>query len=97
MAQAALSVMLLVGAGLFVRSLLNVQSIRLGYDTEQLLWVDPILRNVKLDTIQSAALRQSLLERAQAIPGVERASRAISIPLYSLWQPRLYIMPASTR
>jgi putative ABC transport system permease protein len=96
MAQAALSVMLLVGAGLFVRSLVNVQSIRLGYDTEQLLWVDPILRNVKLDTIQSAALRQSLLERAQSIPGVERASRAISVPLYSMWQPRLYIAGIDT-
>ena len=39
-AQAAMSVILLVGAGLFVRSLVNVKNVRLGFDAEQLLWVD---------------------------------------------------------
>jgi predicted permease len=91
MAQAALSVMLLVGAGLFVRSLMNVRSLRLGYDKDQLLWIDPVFRNVKLDSIQSVALRRSLLARAQSIPGVERASRALSIPLYLVWEPSLFI------
>jgi hypothetical protein len=34
-AQAALSVVLLVGAGLFLRSLFNVKNIRLGYDADR--------------------------------------------------------------
>lgn len=36
--QAALSVLLLVGAALFIRSLGNVEALRLGYDTERLLF-----------------------------------------------------------
>src|SRR6478672_632801 len=44
LAQGALSVFLLVGAGLFVRSLHNVASIRLGYDPEYLLYVSANLR-----------------------------------------------------
>src|SRR5688500_4653948 len=35
--QAALSVLLLVGAGLFVRSLMNARGMRLGYDTDRIL------------------------------------------------------------
>ena len=37
--QAALSVLLLVGAGLFVQSLRNVRALRLGYDVEPVLYV----------------------------------------------------------
>ena len=44
--QGALSVFLLVGAGLFVRSLQNVASIRLGYDVEPLLYVSKEMRGV---------------------------------------------------
>ena len=36
--QAALSVLLLVGAGLFVQSLRNVRALRLGYDVEPVLY-----------------------------------------------------------
>lgn len=38
--QAALAVVLLMGAGLFVRSLQNVAALRLGFDVEELAWVD---------------------------------------------------------
>ena len=72
--QAALSVVLLVGAGLFVRSLRNVQNIRLGYDTEQVLWVKLEDRGVKMDSIEKVALREQLLQRAQSLAGVEQAS-----------------------
>ena len=70
--QAALSVVLLVGAGLFVRSLRNVQNIRLGYDTEQVLWVKLEERGVKMDSIQKVALREQLA-----------AARAIDSPASS--------------
>jgi HAMP domain-containing protein len=59
--QAALSVVLLVGAGLFVRSLMNVQALRLGYDGDQLLWVDLQERGVTLDSAQNVNLRGQLL------------------------------------
>jgi predicted lysophospholipase L1 biosynthesis ABC-type transport system permease subunit len=44
--QGAMSVILLVGAGLFVRSLNNVQSMRLGYDVEPVALVNLTMRGV---------------------------------------------------
>src|SRR5437660_2533495 len=78
--QAALSVVLLVGAGLFVRSLRHVRVIPLGYDVDPVLLVDLNMRGVQLDTAQRVALRRELLETAQAIPGVEHASRQLTVP-----------------
>jgi putative ABC transport system permease protein len=83
--QAALSVVLLVGAGLFIRSLVNVQNVRMGYDAERLLWVQPRLRGMKSDSIQKVQMLNGMLERAQAIPGVEHAARALTVPFWSTW------------
>jgi putative ABC transport system permease protein len=81
LAQGALSVFLLVGAGLFVRSLQNVASIRLGYDVDPLLYVSTEMRGVKLDKEQEIALEARLEEEARAIPGIERATQVLTIPL----------------
>ena len=89
--QAALSVVLLVGAGLFIRSLVNVQNVRMGYDAERLLWVQPRMRGVKLDSIQSAQMLRGMLQRAQTIPGVEHASRALTVPFWSTWEYSLFV------
>ncbi len=79
--QGALSVVLLVGAGLFVRSLHHVRALRLGYDVDPVLLVNLDMRGVKLDSAHAVALRQQLLERAQQLPGVEHAALHMSIPL----------------
>ena len=89
--QAALSVVLLVGAGLFIRSLVNVQNVRMGYDAERLLWVQPRMRGVKLDSIQNVQMLRGMLERAQTIPGVEHAARALTVPFWSTWEFSLYV------
>jgi predicted permease len=81
-AQVALSVVLLVGAGLFVRSLRHVRAVRLGYDVDPVLVVDLNMRGVKLDSAHAVALRQQLLASAQALPGVEHAALHISIPFW---------------
>jgi predicted permease len=83
--QGALSVVLLVGAGLFVRSLNNVRGVRLGYDPDSVLVADLAMRGVALDSAQSLALRRRLLERAQAIPGVEHAALNVTLPFWSTW------------
>lgn len=85
LAQAALSVFLLVGAGLFVRSLQNVAAIRLGYDVDPLLYVATEMRGVQLEKEQERTLDAKLTEEARSIGGVERVSQALTIPL---WQMR---------
>ena len=78
--QGALSVVLLIGAGLFLRSLRNVEAMPLGYDTDRVLVASSNLRGQRLSDSARVALRRSLLEAAQAIPGVERASWAMTLP-----------------
>jgi putative ABC transport system permease protein len=89
--QGALSVVLLVGAGLFVRSLRNVQSVRLGYDVDPVLVIDLNMRDVKLDSAATVALRLRLLDAAKTIPGVENASLRNTVPFWSMWNLHLFV------
>jgi putative ABC transport system permease protein len=89
--QGALSVVLLVGAGLFVRSLRNVQSTRLGYDVDPVLLVDFNMRGVTLDSAATIALRQRLVEAAKQTPRVENASLRSAVPFWSTWSLGLYV------
>jgi predicted permease len=81
--QGALSVVLLVGAGLFVRSLRNIEALRLGYDVDPVLLVTLNMRGVTLDSAHNVALRESLLEAAKSVPGVATASRQTGVPFWS--------------
>ena len=71
--QVALSMLLLVAAGLFVRSLNNLKSLDPGFRTDQLLTisVDPSLSNY--DAERGRAFYDELLRRLQRIPGVRSA------------------------
>jgi len=89
--QGTLSVVLLVGAGLFVRSLRHVRDTPLGYDIEHVLAVDLEMRGVKLDTAQNIALRQRLLDATRSIPGVVSATRQLTMPFWSEWDMSLYV------
>jgi putative ABC transport system permease protein len=82
-AQGALSVFLLVGAGLFVRSLHNVRAMRLGYDVDPVAIVSPNLRGLRLPPDQRAELGRRLVAAAAALPDVEAVGRGISIPFWS--------------
>ena len=94
--QATLSVLLLVGAGLFVRSLRNVQNTRLGYDVDPVMIVNLNMRGVKLDSTATITLRQRLLETAKTIPSVENASLQITMPFWSSWSMGLYVAGIDT-
>jgi putative ABC transport system permease protein len=80
-AQVAGSLIVLVAAGLFIRSLTNAESIDLGYDPRNVLNVslDPKLQGY--DQTRAEAFFRELLSRAKALPGVESASLAFSVPL----------------
>lgn len=91
--QTALSVVLLVGAGLFVRSLRNARDVRLGYDPDHVLVI--ALNNLRvagLDSGATAALRLRLLDVAKHVPGVSHATLQEATPLagwssYSIYVP----------
>jgi predicted permease len=78
--QGALSVVLLVGAGLFVRSLNHVRDVRLGFDADSVLLVDLGMRDARLDSASTVALRMRLLETVKTVPGVASATLQESVP-----------------
>jgi predicted permease len=78
--QSALSVILLVGAGLFVRSLRNVRDVHLGFDADSVLLVDLNMRDVRMDSAATVGLRLRLLQIVKEIPGVANATLQESVP-----------------
>ncbi|MFN0180983.1 MAG: ADOP family duplicated permease [Gemmatimonadales bacterium] len=90
-AQGALSVVLLVGAGLFVRSLDQARSVRLGFDVENLVVIGREMRSVKLSDTVSALLVEQLEQEAARIPGVVAAARALTVPMYDTWSESLFV------
>ena len=69
--QVALSLLLLVGAGLFVRTLLNLKRVDPGFNTQNLLLfeVEPALLGYKEDKLRQ--VYQQISERLEAVPGVQ--------------------------
>jgi predicted permease len=89
--QAALSVVLLVGAGLFVRSLQHVRGMRLGYDVGPLSVVSLNLRGVKLAPAEANMLGARLVDAARGVPGVSLVSPVASVPFWSNEGRGLYV------
>ncbi|HEU4835419.1 MAG TPA: ABC transporter permease [Pyrinomonadaceae bacterium] len=69
--QVALSLLLLIGAGLFVRTLLNLQRVDPGFNTQNLLLfdVEPALIGYKDDRLRQ--VYGQISERLEAVPGVQ--------------------------
>jgi predicted permease len=72
--QVAMSLVLLIGAGLFIRTLRNLQAVDVGFNRENLLLfrVDPRLSGYSGPQI--ADLYQRLTDRIEAVPGVRAAA-----------------------
>jgi putative ABC transport system permease protein len=88
--QGALSVLLLVGTGLFVRSLRQVHALDFGYDTPHVLYVSIEMRGLKVDSLAGIALHRDLVERARSIPGVQDASLTVAVPFWMSWSNDLF-------
>jgi predicted permease len=78
--QVSLSVVLLVGAGLFVRSLRNVRAIDLGFDAEGLITVHARYTSVARSREVGLALERIATEMSR-IPGVQRVAMASGAPM----------------
>jgi predicted permease len=80
-AQIALSMILLVSAGLCVRTLRNAQAINVGFSVENVLTAKLDLGRQNYSETQGRAFYQQLLERAVNLPGAQGASLAVTLPL----------------
>ena len=79
--QVAISTVLLLAAGLFLRSLTSAQSIDIGFTARDgaVAWV--MVNIIGTDAEETELILQTLEERALAIPGVERVATAEMLPL----------------
>ncbi len=80
--QVALSLVLLVGAALFARTMVNLRAIDLGFRADSVLTMS-VMPELKLGPTNDRGERfwQTLLERIRALPGVHSASLSVLTPL----------------
>ncbi|MGH9818279.1 MAG: FtsX-like permease family protein, partial [Candidatus Acidiferrales bacterium] len=80
--EVALSLVLLIGVGLLLRSFGEVLQVQPGYNAQNLLTANIALPNGKYPTEKEfTAFHTRLLERLRALPGVKAASLASGIPM----------------
>ena len=80
-AQIALSLVLLIAAGLVVRALQQVRTMSPGFDSENGLIMSVDVGLQGYDETKGAQFYQQLVERVRSLPGVRSASLASSVPL----------------
>src|SRR4029077_17761985 len=93
--QTALTLVLLVGAGLLIRTMSNISKVESGYNTSRIL-------TMSVTAVQGdwADFHHRALERVSALPGVESAAFAWGVPLTgNNWQNSIEIegQPAATK
>ena len=87
--QIALALVLLVGAGLFLRSFLSLQEADSGFQAEQVLAITLALPETGYrEGEQIHSFYQDLLVRVEVLPGVKTVSASTDLPLeLSAWRP----------
>src|SRR6185369_10083418 len=79
--QVTLSLVLLIGAGLLIRSLLNTQAIDPGFDTKNTLVVPLDLKLQRYDEVRGKEFQRQVVERVGTMPGVQMVSLVRDLPL----------------
>src|SRR2546430_3073736 len=79
--EVALSLMLLVGAGLLIKSFLRLQEVRPGFNAHNVLIANVALPYPKYQYEQFEEFFRQLKERLEAAPGVQAAGGSINLPL----------------
>jgi putative ABC transport system permease protein len=81
-AETALGVMLLIGAGLLLRSLDRLAHANLGFDPTHVLTASFELSETRYNPDQQDRFVREFLQRVNALPGVMQAAGAIPLPLH---------------
>jgi predicted permease len=90
--QVALSLVLVVGALLFVRSLRNLMTIDAGFRQEGLLVVNLDLRKAAIPVERRTPLYEEITSRLGALPGVTAAAQAFIVPVSgSGWNNKIVV------
>ncbi len=89
--QVGLSAVLLVGAGLFTRSLVNVRDIRLGFDVDHVIYLSFERRGEEISDSTKTQLVERMRERASALPVVRNAAITATVPFWMRWNEDLYV------
>jgi len=93
--QAALAVVLVVGAALFGRSLQNVRHINLGYDQDRVV-VASVYFPDRLPHLETGAVLTEVAERLRTLPGVAGAVTTFGGPVDSWYGSQLYRVDADS-
>ncbi len=89
--EVALSVVLLVGAGLFVRSIRTAQGLDLGFDSQNIVVVT-LEFNEALERTERGAIYETALEGIRRLPGVLDAGLSSAVPFRS-WGTSTFQVP----
>jgi putative ABC transport system permease protein len=91
--QVALSIMLLIGAALLMRTLLHLYSIDPGFQPAHLLTMQIALPPARYDTGQKLiTFYTELVQRVETIPGVRGATVALTVPLSAKWAVAIQVL-----
>ncbi len=83
-AEVALSIVLLIGTGLMVRSLHALEQVNIGFDPAHVVYAELSLPEGRYDTAdQKRVFFRKVLDRLATLPGVIAATEATSFPPYS--------------
>jgi len=91
-AQVALSLLLLVGAGLFVRTLVNLQNVPSGFKQENamLFMIDTSATGMKTEDPKLPPMLSEVEQKVKQIPGVQAASFAFIVFNQGFWSGPAY-------
>ncbi|HVF56517.1 MAG TPA: ABC transporter permease, partial [Pyrinomonadaceae bacterium] len=82
-AEVAVSLLLLIGAGLLINSFLRLRNVDPGFRADNLLTMKVVLPKTKYpDHARRSAFYTELLRRVEALPGVKSAAVTTNLPLY---------------
>jgi putative ABC transport system permease protein len=80
-AEVAISIVLLAGAGLMLRTFLALESVDLGFNPEEILQAELVFGHSRENTLaRENRLLQQIVDKVEAVPGVSAASIVAAVP-----------------
>ena len=92
-AQIAMSVVLVVGAGLFLQTFVSLLTRDVGFDREPILLANVDIQRSQVDESRRAELYARLAEAAAHVPGVERAAASLLTPVSGMGWNNAFDIP----